>query len=362
MYNNRYACFHNNKNELLIIFEYKKNPKNFVNNIDLCYDLNSYNSFKALFIMIIKELEVNKQISNGIYQVRSASYREGDNTNGYYLMRIGDKTGQIDAIWLNVANQQLKVGDFLQVSGRVQNYQGRLQIKISSASKLDPQGIDTSEYSLFAVNEELLKKQLVDHIESIKIEPLYRVIKSLILDELFDEYCKAPAATFNHHAYMGGLLEHSVSVANICANYVNIYRDVKKDILIAGALIHDIGKIYELKFEESISYSTEGNLLGHIFIGASKFQRACEKIDDFPAYLSNNLLHIILSHHGMIERGSPVEPRTLEAILVHKADTTDAEANSFLISEGESAGDNWAISRTLNRIIYLEAPPDLKMR
>lgn len=312
--------------------------------------------------MIIKELTVNTHINEGIYQVRSASYRDGDNANGYYLMRIGDKTGQIDAIWLNVSNQKLKVGDFLQVSGRVQNYQGRLQIKISSAARLDAEAIDTSEYSLFAVNEKLLKEQLNNYIESIQIEPLYIVLKQLLLDDLYEEFCKAPAATFNHHAYMGGLLEHSISVANICSNYTSVYRDVNRDILIAGALVHDIGKIFELQFDESISYSTEGNLLGHIFIGASKFQHACEKVKDFPDYLCNCLLHIILSHHGMIERGSPVEPRTLEAILVHKADTTDAEANSYLISEGESAGDDWAISRTLNRIIYLEPPPEFKMR
>lgn len=312
--------------------------------------------------MNIKSLHVNKQITEATYQVRSASFREADNANGYYLMRLGDKTGQIDAIWLNISDISLKVGDFICVDGRVQNYQGRLQLKISSGYKVNSETLDVSDYSLFAVNEVLLKEQLTDYIDSIKIKPLYTLLKNLLLDELFDDFKRAPAATFNHHAYMGGLLEHSINVTRICEAFIPVYKNLNRDILIAGALVHDIGKIFELEFADTICYSTKGNLLGHIYMGANKFQEHCSKINNFPEYISNHIIHIILSHHGVLERGSPVDPRTLEAILVHKADTTDADANAFIMSETESAGDNWLISRTLNRIIYLEPPPKFELR
>ena len=297
-----------------------------------------------------------------IFQVRYASFRPGERGNPFYLMRLGDSTGQIDAIWMNAENIDLKVGDFVSVDGKAQNYQGRLQIKITSCHVVPPESIDQQLYSAVFVDEKELKQKLLEHINSIEIESLYNVVKQLILEEHYELFSKAPAATFNHHSYVGGLMEHSVNVASICQSYIPLYKDVKKDILIAGALLHDIGKMYELEFLESISYTTKGNLLGHIFMGAHLFMQATEKYPKFPKYLQNQVAHIILSHHGLIERGSPVEPRTLEAILVHKADTTDADANACMISMSEGAGDNWLQSRTLNRILYVEPLPDFKKK
>ncbi|MEW5819144.1 MAG: HD domain-containing protein [Cyanobacteriota bacterium] len=312
--------------------------------------------------MNIKSLSVNKYVNQAIYQVRSASFRESENANGYYLMRLGDRTGQIDAIWLNTQDINMKIGDFISVDGKVQNYQGRMQLKISSAHKVDPDLVDINEYSLSAVDEKKLRDKLINYIESIKIKPLYVIVKRLLLVDLYEDFSKAPAATYNHHAYMGGLFEHSLSVADICACFAEIYPAANRDLLIAGALLHDIGKINELEFNESISYSTKGNLLGHIFMGANRFIEECNKEKDFPEYLANHIAHIILSHHGILERGAPVDPRTIEAILVHKADTTDADANAFIVSQDESAGDKWLVSRALNRIIYLESPPEFELR
>lgn len=312
--------------------------------------------------MKVKDLTINQQISDCTYQIRNASYREGEGNKGYYLMRLGDRTGQIDAIWLNTPNKSLKVGDFLSVSGKIQNYQGRMQLKINLSKKLDPETIDQSLFNITAVDEKDLTVKLAEYIELIEIKPLYNLIKRLLLEDLYPDFIKAPAASFNHHSYMGGLLEHSINVTNICSSYLQIYPGINKDILLAGALIHDIGKIYEFEYDESISYSTKGNLLGHIFIGAQKFYEESKKEKDFPEHILNHITHIILSHHGLIERGSPVEPRTLEAILVHKADTTDADANAFLISKNESAGDSWLVSRTLNRLIYVESEPTFELR
>jgi 3'-5' exoribonuclease len=312
--------------------------------------------------MNIRELAINSRINDVIYQVRNASFREGDGAKGYYLMRLGDRTGQIDAIWLNASDVDLKVGDFVKVEAKVQKYQGRLQLKINTCHKIDPETIDHQNYNLSAVNKKELLDKLHHYVESIEIKPLYDVIKHIIFEELYDDFCNAPAATFNHHSYIGGLLEHSISVTEICNACIPLYKGVNKDILIAGALIHDIGKVYEFEFGESISYTTKGNLFGHIFMGANKFQQECDRLTGFPEFISNHLIHIILSHHGLMERGSPVEPRTLEAILVHKADTADADANAFKLSEIESAGGNWLISRTLNRIIYLETESDFEMR
>lgn len=312
--------------------------------------------------MDIKELFLNKHVTETIYQIRNASFREGENGFGYYLMRLGDKTGQIDAIWLNTIENNFKVGDFICVDGKVQNHKGRLQLKIASCYKITPDMVNQEDYTYLAINEPELKTKLCYFIELIRIKPLYKLIKRLLLTDLYEEFSRAPAATFNHHSYMGGLLEHTIGVANICASYIPLYKGVNSDILIAGALIHDIGKIYEFEFGESIAYSTKGNLLGHVYMGAQKFQAECIKENNFPEHINNLITHIILSHHGILERGSPVEPKTLEAILVHKADTTDADANAFILSEGESAGSNWLISRSLDRMIYIEPTPKFELR
>jgi 3'-5' exoribonuclease len=312
--------------------------------------------------MFIEELKVNNHITSAVYQLRNASFREGEGVNGYYLMRLGDKTGQIDAIWLNTPNIKLKVGDFVIVDGKVQNYQGRLQLKLSACKKIDAESVNQTDFALYAVDKKKLKLKLENYIESIQIKPLYTVIKKILLEDLYDEFSNAPAATFNHHSYMGGLLEHSICVTDICNCFAEVYEDIDRDILIAGALIHDIGKIYEFDFNESISYSTRGNLMGHIYMGAHKFQQYTAAMDGFPEYIENSITHILLSHHGSLERGSPIEPCTMEAILVHKADTADADANAFKLSKMESAGGNWLISRTLNRMIYIEQTPNFEKR
>jgi 3'-5' exoribonuclease len=196
----------------------------------------------------------------------------------------------------------------------------------------------------------------------VKLQNLMASMRNDYLSSLLDQffgcpervkaYTTAPAAKLYHHARLGGLLEHSLHVAQICDCLATVYPGVDRDLLLTGAILHDVGKTEELFWPGIIEYTDSGKLLGHIVIGINQIRTLIEKISGFPPELELKLLHLIASHHGRYEWQSPKRPKFLEASLLHHADLVDAEADQFLHAPEEGQGNWSAFSKALGRSVY----------
>ncbi|HEY3374927.1 MAG TPA: HD domain-containing protein [Candidatus Aquicultor sp.] len=284
------------------------------------------------------------------------------NGKPYGDLLIGNKTGSIQArIWdLNDATYNLfSVESVVEISGIAGSFAGRPQIKINSISPVDEGKIDYAEFlpttgkDMGELQAELLA--LIGSFRNVHIEQLInRVFDS---HPVFESFLKAPAAKAFHHAYLGGLLEHTVSVANLCDSVAKNYPiDVNRDLLVAGALLHDIGKIKELSYLKSIDYTTEGRLIGHHVIGYEMLKQAASGLADIPDEVVLQLSHLILSHHGSYELQSPRRPKTIEALLLHFCDDADAKINMFLQADEIADEDaEWSsYVKPLERFMYLK--------
>jgi 3'-5' exoribonuclease len=188
-------------------------------------------------------------------------------------------------------------------------------------------------------------------------DPWIRRLLELLLAEeplLREAFCKAPAAKSMHHVFLGGLLEHTLSVLGMAERACTHYPELNRDLVVAGVLLHDIGKTAELTFQRSFGYSDAGNLLGHISMEAEWISSAAARIPDFPEELRLLILHIVLSHHGKLEFGSPVLPKTPEALLVHYLDDLDGKLETMFRGIREDSGQgNWTgYSKSLDRMFY----------
>ena len=199
---------------------------------------------------------------------------------------------------------------------------------------------------------------IISTIENPHLKTLLELIFSN--EEIADSFQKAPAAKGFHHAYIGGLLEHTLSVTQLLDLVADHYQQANRDLIITGGILHDIGKIRELSFKGSMNYTDEGRLIGHIVMAVELVDTKIAEISDFPKQLALELRHILLSHHGTLEYGSPKRPKTIEALIVNFIDDLDAKMNAFgefINSSGEES--NWTpYHRLLERFIYKGQGPE----
>ncbi len=278
----------------------------------------------------------------------------------YLNVRLKDKTGELDAkIWDNAMewDQQFKKGDIIYVEGKASNYKNAIQISIVKVQKSAWEDMDTADY-LPAVKGDVdaMYNALLEFVENIETQPLQKLLQSFLHQEKTAElFKKAPAAKGFHHIYLGGLLEHTLSVVRLLEKAAAHYPELKKDMLITGGILHDIGKIYEFSYDTIIDYSDEGRLIGHIVLGVQMIDKEIAAIADFPPQTAMELRHIILSHHGEFEFGSPKRPKTLEALVVHYMDDLDAKFNAFqtFMAASNNGDSDWTTyHRFLERFLY----------
>ena len=278
----------------------------------------------------------------------------------YLNVRLKDKTGELDGkIWDNAMewDQQFKKGDIIYIEGKAANYKNAIQISIVKVQKSAWEDIDPSDY-LPAVkgDVDVMFNDLLAFVENIETQPLQKLLKSFFHHEKTAElFKKAPAAKGFHHIYLGGLLEHTLSVVRLLEKIAAHYPELKKDLLITGGILHDIGKIYEFSYDTIIDYSDEGRLIGHIVLGVQMIDKEIAAIADFPPQTAMELRHIILSHHGEFEFGSPKRPKTLEALVVHYLDDLDAKFNAFqtFMAASNNGDSDWTTyHRFLERFLY----------
>lgn len=271
---------------------------------------------------------------NGIYLCKSKQVLKTKMGKTYYSVLLQDKTGVLDSkIWeLNGGIDDFDALDFVMVDGSITSFQGNLQGNISRLRKASEGEYDPSEYiptSRFNLDE--MYNELKEYIASIKEPHLRKLTESYFVDdkEFVKEFKQHSAAKSVHHGFIGGLLEHTLSVTRICDFYAKQYDILDRDLLITAAIFHDIGKVYELSRFPSNDYTDEGQLLGHIFLGAEIVGSRAKEIAGFPMVLANELRHCILAHHGELEYGSPKKPALAEAVALHFADNADAKMETL---------------------------------
>src|SRR5262249_13805206 len=277
----------------------------------------------------VGEIEAEQVITTS-FLVRTKEIRSKKPGEYFLSLTLGDRTGDLDAkMWDNV-NDVLDAfdrDDFVKVKGLVQIFHNRPQLIIHKLRRLDDTEVDLADYFPSSKRDpDEMWRELQGIIAGIANPHLKALLDAIFADEdIASRYRRAPAAKQIHHAFLGGLIEHVLSVCVMAKQAAAHYADIDRDLLLTGVLLHDIGKIYELKYERGFTYSTDGQLLGHIAIATRIVYDKLRSIPDFPPKLRVMLEHMILSHHGKLEFGSPKLPSFPEALLLHYLDDMDSK-------------------------------------
>jgi len=297
-------------------------------------------------------------------KVVSKKLQESRDGKKFLLLTLSDKSGEIRAIdWFNAAenDSKLKVNSIVKIHGRIFVYMDKLQINIDKnrdALIVLKNGEYDPELFISTTKKDINKMwaEFNRLVNGIKRQPLKDLLKLPLNDEDFvQEFIKAPAAIIVHHAYRGGLLEHTLGVMKLSKSIAELYPSADEDLLIAGAAIHDVGKIYEYKIEPyGIERTTEGELIGHIVLGAKMLNDWALKVPTLSKKDLYQLTHMILSHHGELEWGSPTLPKTLEAMILHNADDLDSKIGQIDSLRERNGKSEWSdYDRHLGRKVML---------
>ena len=308
----------------------------------------------------VSDLAADQNITS-YFLVCEKEIRTGQSGKPYLRLELGDRTGTIEArMWENFEEQTAGVSrdDFVKVQARVDVYRGRNQLVVDRIRRAEPSEVDLEDYFPHTTEDvEKLYAQLREHVASVQNPWLRRLLASVIEDpQIVPGLKRAPAAKSMHNAYLGGLLEHVVSLCGLCRTVASRYPEVDADLLLSGAVLHDIGKIQELSYERSISYTTEGLLLGHIIMELELVTKKMDAIEGFPQPLRTLVQHLLISHHGRYEFGSPRLPMFREAVMLHYLDDLDSKMGAMRATlgsdkgEGDWAGYNAALERRLLRL------------
>lgn len=295
----------------------------------------------------INELKVDEMVIEH-YLCKKKQTLKSRAGKSYLSLLLQDKTGVINAkVWdLNNNIKSFEENDFIKIDGTVLSYQNEPQLTIKKIRKsLDGEYEPKDYIPTTDKNIDELYKKMVDIIENVKNPYIKELLQNIYIknEDIKVKFKEHSAAKTMHHNYMGGLLEHTLSICEICEFLAKHYHFVDKDILIASAFLHDIGKIFELSPFPDNDYTDDGQLLGHIIIGTELVTKECSKIEGFPHQLKSLIKHSILSHHGEYEFGSPKRPKTVEAFILHCADELDAKLKMYedAIFSDNTQG-NWA--------------------
>lgn len=239
----------------------------------------------------------------------------------------------------------LKAGSIVKVSAKVDEYLGQTQLIVDKMRIADVSDNLQPEDFLPKSSRDLdtMIAELNDRISEIKNTYLKKLVDTILSGQSFEKYIRVPAGKSWHHSYIHGLLEHTLEIIKICDLISEFHTQVNKDILICGAILHDFGKTEELSYEDTFDYTDKGKLLGHIVIAANIIEKTANAITGFPEDLKTQVIHLVLSHQGKLEYASPVEPKTLEAIILYHADELSAKSNAYklAIANEKESGNKW---------------------
>lgn len=307
----------------------------------------------------IEQIKAGDKV-NDLFLVEEKNLAFSQKGSPYLSLRLKDRTGQLDGrIWDNAANLEkvFKKGDIIRIQSRAVSYKGATQLSIIDVRPATPEEMTWEDFLRTVKGDiDAMYQELMAFADQVVSPPLKALLDAFFADEkIASLFKKAPAAKGFHHVNIGGLLEHTLSVTKLLAMVADHYPRCNRDLLIVGGILHDIGKIKEFTYQGNIDYSDEGRLIGHIVIGLEMLDAKIATIPEFPSKLGMELRHLILSHHGMLEYGSPKRPKTVEAMIVHQIDDMDAKVNAIqehIAGSDDSESDWTPFHRLFERYIY----------
>jgi 3'-5' exoribonuclease len=304
-----------------------------------------------------------------VYLVADKQLRAARNGNLYLQAELRDRTGAIVARLWNASEHMFRAfdtGDFLLVKGKIQTFQGSLQMILTHFDRVEGEKVDLADFLPHTEHDvSKLLERLRGYLLRLSNPHLRALVECFLMDDRFmRDFCRAPAGIRNHHAFLGGLLEHVVTLLDAADRLLGLYPELDRDLLLCGVFLHDLGKVRELTYERTFAYTDEGQLIGHLVIGVEMLNEKVPRVRDltgepFPSELLWRLKHMILSHHGTYEFGSPRLPMTPEAIALHQLDNFDAKVHTFTrdIRDDPNANASWTpYNQSLQRRLYKGSP------
>ena len=301
--------------------------------INFCHYTASRQIVKEVIMRYLNEIQEDERVMEH-YMCRQKQHLKTRAGKTYLSLKLQDKTKVVDAkVWeMHNEIEDFEVNEVIKIDGTALLYNNEIQIKINRIRKSEPGEYEIGDLIPRTEKDiDELYAQLMGFVDSVKNQYLHQLLKNILVknETVANAITSHSAAKRMHHSYFGGLLEHTVSVAEICDFMSGRYKNVDRDLLITAAILHDIAKIYELEPMPSSGYTDDGQMLRHIYIGAELIYKECLEIPGFPPVLESLLKHAILAHHGEYEFGSPKLPMTVEAFILHAADNMDAKIKVY---------------------------------
>jgi len=302
------------------------------------------------------DLAVGERVRSTFLLTR-CDVRTRQSGDSYLVLELSDKSGRIGGrMWDNAEATVAKVsaGDYVWVEGVVDTWQSTAQLKVDQM-RLADEDVDPRDFlPASEVDPDEMYAELLDLVGTVKNPHLRSLLDKTFSDpEIAARFQRAPAGIKLHHAYVGGLLEHTLSVVRLADKVASHYAFLDRDLLLAGAFLHDLGKVWELSYDQAFGYTDEGRLVGHLLMETEWLSKRIDEIEGFPPSLATHFMHLLASHHGLHEHGAPVAPVRPEALALHYVDDLDSKmaAINTAITEATASGDAAAYSPSLGRRI-----------
>ena len=309
---------------------------------------------KSLFAADIRE----NQLIDAMFLVASKAQGVTKGGSSYLTLKLLDRSGEIEArVWERADDlaRGFAKNDFVRVRGQATLFQGKVQIRVQDVVRVDESKVAAEDFLPRSANDpESMLAELQTILRAIQNPHLLALAEACFADEALMSLLKqAPGAKTIHHPYLSGLLEHTLSLLKLILKVVENYRGVDVDLLLIGGFLHDIGKVYEFSFDRAFDYTDAGQLLGHLVMEVEMVTKKIDTIPEFPAELALLVKHMLVSHHGAYEFGSPKLPQTLEAVILHSLDDLDGKIQAIQNMPEKEPGAKWtAFHRAYGRSFF----------
>lgn len=309
---------------------------------------------KSLYAADIHE----NQLVDSLFLVSAKNHGVTKGGGSYLVLKLLDKSGEIEGrVWERAEDlgRGFEKNDFVRVRGQATLYQGKVQIRVQDVMRVEQQSVAAEDFlPKSSFDPEFMLDELKSILRGIRNPHLRALAETFFSDqELMDLFKRAPGAKTIHHPYLSGLLEHTLSLLKLILKVVENYRGIDVDLLLIGGFLHDIGKIYEFSFDRAVEYTDEGQLLGHLVMEVEMVNQKIATIPDFPEELAMLVKHMLVSHHGAYEFGSPRLPQTLEAVILHALDDLDGKIQAIQGLPEKEPGSKWtAFHRAYGRSFF----------